>query len=83
MQLELAEIIVASMKASGFEANVRENYSGRGYGGTTTGVFVESLTAVLSAIVQNADHFVEFNWEPKFPDAGFIIDQMGKGYIIY
>ena len=79
----------------GLEAELREDYSGRGmYGNTTIGVVVNegSLIDVLAAVISNASCFIEADGEDELDiyDLGerFDVrhlrqDSMGLGFILY
>lgn len=81
MDRELAEAIVEAIENNGGEAELREDYSGRGmYGKTTTGVVFDG--DLVSAIINNADLFVEDD-DPKFETRSLCEDSMGLSRIIY
>ena len=87
MRQELAEIIVEACKIQGIEADIHEDYSGRGmFGDTTTGVVSGGVAKVLSAVISNADMLVDHTYgdpEPLFSDLDIQTDSMGLGIIIY
>lgn len=84
MKKELAEALFDACDNNGINADIREDYSGRGmYGKVTCGIVVDSVADVLSCLVNNADLFVGENGERLFADCNFRTDSMGRGTIIY
>jgi hypothetical protein len=79
MKQEVAEYLVDACQFNGIDAEIREDYSGRGmFGKTTHGVVVNdsSMSSVLSAVINYGnDDGIEVN--------GFDTDSMGMGFIIY
>ena len=84
MERKLAEAIIEAMDNSWDEAELYEEYSGRGmYGKTTCGVVAEGIGSVLAMVISNADLFVDDDGEPKFDAGSFRTDSMGRQIIIY
>lgn len=55
MKLDVAEQIVQSAESMGIEAELRDDYSGRGmYGETTVAVVISSWTKFAAAVAQAA-----------------------------
>lgn len=85
MKLELAKVIVEVCEVEGFEAEVYEDYSGRMmYGEKTTGVTVEDLGGLMTALINNTDilqrHCVEHGQSDR---SEFRMDSLGFDTIIY
>jgi len=85
MKRELAEAIVEALNESGFEAELYEDYSGRGmYGRTCTGVSLEGdIADALEAVISCADKFVDEDLDPRFSVGTIHSDSLGCGTIIY
>jgi len=82
MDAKLAETL-----ADFVDAEIYEDYSGRGmFGKTTTGLVVDNITELLAAVINNADLLVE--QDDEYPEAlfsinGFRVDSMGTQTIVY
>lgn len=91
MKTNEAEFIVDALEASGIEASVYSNYSGRGmYGETTDGVVTGDIASIAPAIVrfmaEDEDNFkkaMRLVEEGCFPVNGYRLDNMARDYIIY
>lgn len=85
MDAKLADIIADLLETDGYEASVRDDYSGRGmYGATTHGIDTDASPAtILGVVISNAEYFVDRDLTPLFPDTGLRWDNMGLGYILY
>ena len=85
MDLELAKEIVNLMENFGEEAELYEDYSGKGmFGKTTAGVVVDNFNVLLTCIITNADSLVDCHGEPVFEDIQNVKhDNMGVQIIIY
>ena len=86
MNKDLALAIVDAINSSGGDANIYEDYSGRGmYGQTTTGVVVESGD-IIASIISYADLFVDQDdniGEPLYSIHFVRSDSLGHGKIYY
>jgi hypothetical protein len=85
MTKEQAQFIVDAILETGEEANVYENYSGRGmYGDTTTGVVTDLSAGQILAAVVNQIKYSELDpSEIVELDENVSQDSMGRGIIIY
>lgn len=87
MNRDTAELIVEALHNYGEdEAELYEDYSGRGmYGRNTTGVVVENTGAILPAVVEYLRDNVceECDWD-GIPDfESMRLDNLGLSYIVY
>jgi hypothetical protein len=83
MTRDLADVIKMCLELDECEANIYENYSGRGMFGSTTGLVGEfTLTDVLSSVIAHAELLVA-NGESMFCGEELRQDNMGKEFIIY
>ena len=91
MQKVIAEAIVEAMEEQGYEASVREGYSGRGmFGKETTGIVTDSVGTVIQAILSDLleessiiRQVAEENDISPFDIDHISIDSMGLNTIIY
>ena len=87
MDKNLTNTIIDALLVDGHEAKELDDYSGRGmYGETTHAVVCNSLTQVISSIINNAEIFVQDECEyqiPLFKVGSFRWDSFGKGVVIY
>ena len=84
MDLGLAKLIVEVCDKDCCQADLYENYSGRGmHGATTAGVQVDDVSWALTSIINNADRFVREGGRSKFKIDPLADDSMGKGIILY
>ena len=93
MDRKLAETLVQALEDEGIDAELREDYSGRGmYGKTTAGVvFDGDIGGVLQAVINNATCFIQEEVEPvdffdvceRFGVGNLRTDGMGLQTIIY
>ena len=86
MKLELAQQLVEAMEYVGYEAELREAYSGRGmYGNTTAGIVCGGAGEVLHAVIVSASLFVDQeDGFSLFEDEDmFRTDSMGRDMIVY
>lgn len=93
MNRELAEALVQALEDEGIDAELREDYSGRGmYGKTTAGVvFDGDIGGVLQAVINNATCFIQEEDEPvdffdlceRFSVGNLRTDGMGLQTILY
>jgi hypothetical protein len=87
MELTTANFLVNAIRDQGNEAEVREDYSGRGMlGRTTSGIVVESQSGLLTDVVAYIKKMGQEN--PQFifdiPDMPhFREDSMGRDMILY
>lgn len=85
MKKDLAEVIWDALDNAGIGCSLREDYSGRGmFGKTTSGVVADaSVTDVLSAVIENADLFVDSDGYTTFKIVNISMDNMGEDIILY
>lgn len=85
MELILAETLKNAMLDMGEECRIYDNYSGRGMRGkSTTGIVVDNITDLITAILVNAYYFVNSEGESIFEDINYLkIDNLGMKTIIY
>ena len=86
MNKDLALTIVDAINSNGGDANIYEDYSGRGmYGETTTGVVVESGD-IIASIINYADLFVDQEEDlgnPLYNIRSIRADSLGLAAIYY
>jgi len=86
MTKEQAEFFINALEYNGIEAELREDYSGRGmYGKTTFAVVTEKTHLIISAILRylpnlEPEEYVEL---PDFSNFTLKQDSMGLGVILY
>lgn len=97
MNIELANFLKKAAEHCGNEADIREEYSGRGmYGRSTAAVVVNSLPELMLNVIQYTREIVENNQEledvavtlldaiPEVADLGRLrTDSMGHDTILY
>lgn len=84
MNLPLAKFIQNAVEYIGEEANIYENYSGRGmFGKTTAGVVVEHQEFIIQGILEFLKENPRNNALEKIEIDGFRFDNMGRGFIVY
>ena len=85
MDLQLAKKLVECCNEIGVDAEVYENYSGRGmYGKTTSGITLYcSLGAFISALIVCADMVAEVDEDIRHNLVDMKTDSMGMGIIVY
>lgn len=78
MDHEQAERIVDGMSMHGVDADLREDYSGRGmYGETTPGIIVPEVNDLMAIGFAAAEEEIAYRDLPRH------IDSMGLGFIAY
>ena len=86
MDIKLAEKLVELVNEAGYDAELREDYSGRFmYGKTTAGIVMDSLGTLLTVVLTAAMEYPEAfdGLDAEVPYNGFRTDSMGMDMIIY
>lgn len=87
MQLEAAQFLIEVASCADIQAEIYEEYSGRGmYGATTAGISVSNPIALLGAAIEYVadgyDEQLEIN-VPKWDLHKLKMDSLGTGSILY